>query len=241
MVVLGRTQVDEDASSPGPGSDPASGHPLRTIIADDDPFARRLIKDALQAAGIVVIAEASTGRETVDLVLHYRPDAVLMDIVMRDLDGISATKRILARAPTQAVVLLAGSDDEDLAVDGLRAGAAGFLTKDLPVEVLPRALRAAARGEAIISRRLTTRLIEYLRDVPERQTGMRPLRSPLTNREWEVMALIADHRSNAEIAGTLVVAKATVRAHVKSILRKLDVRSRDEAVVVAERMRAASR
>ena len=207
-------------------------------MADDDPFARRLMKDALQAAGIVVIAEARTGREAVELALHYRPDAVLMDIVMPDLDGIAATRRIMASAPTQAVILLAGSEDDDLALSGLRAGASGFLTKEIPLEALPRAVRATEQGEAVVSRQLTTRLIEHLRGAPVRQADMRPLHSLLTNREWEVVALIADSRSNSEIADALVVSKATVRSHVKSILRKLDVSSREQAVEAAERMRA---
>ena len=163
------TQVDRYAGTPGSGPD--FSDPLRTIIADDDPFMRRVIKDALHAAGIDVIAEASTGREAVDLALHYRPDAVLMDIVMPELDGISATRRILAGAPTQSIILFTDSEDEDMALLGLRAGAAGLLTKDLPVEALSRALRAAARGEMIVSRRLTARLVEYLRSVPERQPG----------------------------------------------------------------------
>jgi two-component system, NarL family, response regulator LiaR len=229
------TEVQHDASTPGPGSGP-----LKTIIADDDPFVRRLVKEALQAAGVVVIAEASTGREAVELVLHYRPDAVLMDVVMPELDGISATKRILDAAPDQAIILLTGSEDEDMAMVGLRSGAVGFLTKDRPVEALSRALHAAARGETVISRDLTTRLIKQLRATPDRQSGMRPIHSPLTNREWEVVALIADRRSNAEIASTLVVSTATVRSHIKSILRKLNVRSREEAVELAERMRIGS-
>ena len=117
-----------------------------------------------------------------------------------------------------------------MALTGLRAGAAGFLTKDLPVEALPRASRAVTRGEAAVSRAMTQQLIEYLRDQPERQSGMRPVRSPLTNREWEVVGLLAEQRSNAEIAAALVVSSATVRSHMKSILRKLGVRTRQEAV-----------
>jgi two-component system, NarL family, response regulator LiaR len=214
-----------------------SGEPLRAIIADDDPFVRRHVKDALRRAGVVVIAEATTGREAVDLSLHYRPDVVLMDIVMPDIDGITATHRIVNEQPDQRVILLTGSEDEDMAMAGLRAGAVGFLTKDLPVEALPRTLEAVTRGEMAMSRMLTARLIDYIRHVPDRQSGMRPVRSPLTNREWEVLGLIAEQRSNAEIAAALVVSPATVRSHLKSILRKLHVRSREAAVEVAEQMR----
>jgi DNA-binding NarL/FixJ family response regulator len=214
---------------------------LRTIIADDDAFSRRLVKDELRTAGIVVIAEASTGREAVDLTLHYHPDAVLMDIVMPELDGITATRQIVAESPGEQVILLTGSEDEHMALVGLRAGAVGFLTKDLPVGALPRALRAVSKGETAISRALTTRLLEHLRRMPEHRRDLRPVRSPLTNREWEVLGLLADKRSNADIAEALVVSPATVRSHMKSILRKLRVGSRGEAVEIAEQMRQGRR
>jgi NarL family two-component system response regulator LiaR len=214
---------------------------LRAIIADDDAFSRRLVKDELHTAGIVVIAEASTGREAVELTLHYHPDAVLMDIVMPELDGITATRQIVAESPGEQVILLTGSEDEDMALVGLRAGAVGFLTKDMPVGALPRALRAVSKGETAISRALTTRLLEHLRRVPEHRRDLRPVRSPLTNREWEVLGLLAEKRSNADIADALVVSPATVRSHMKSILRKLHVRSRGEAVEIAEQMRQGRR
>ena len=219
------------------GSRTSSGDPLRTIVADDDPFVRSHVKDALRKAGVVVIAEATNGREAIELTLHYQPDVVLMDIVMPEVDGITATRRIVGERPSQLVILLTGSNHEDMALIGLRAGAAGFLTKDLPVEALPRVMHAVTRGEAAVSRALTTRLIEHLRRAPDRQFAMRPIHSPLTNREWEVLDLLADQRSNADIAEALVVSTATVRSHVKSILRKLHVRSREAAVELAEQMR----
>jgi len=216
---------------------PPLAKPLRAIIADDDAFVRRLVKEALQEAGIVVIAEAASGREAVELTLHYGPDAVLMDVVMPEVDGITATRRIVAERPDQSVILLTGSDNDEIALVGLRAGAAGFLTKDLPVEALPRTVRAVARGEVAVSRKLTARLIDQLRRVSEGHSGMRPVRSPLTTREWEVLALLDEQQSNRQIAEKLVVSTATVRSHMKSILRKLDVRTRQEAVEAAERMR----
>lgn len=232
-----RLQVEQHlATTPSCGGR-ASTDPLKVIIADDDAFVRRLVKEALQAEGITVIAEASNGRDAVELTLHYEPDAVLMDVLMPGLDGIAATRQILAATPEQSVILLTGSDDEDLGLLGLRAGASGFLTKDQPVESLTRALWAVSRGEAAISRHLATRLVEHLRAIPNRQTAMRPVSSPLTTREWEVLTLIEEKRSNAEIADSLVVSMATVRSHVKSILRKLGVHSREEAVQVADRMR----
>jgi two-component system, NarL family, response regulator LiaR len=210
---------------------------LRAIIADDDPFARRTIRDALQRAGIVVIAEAQNGREAIELCLHYRPHVVLMDVVMPELDGIAATRRLVKEIPGQIVVILTSSDEEEMGMLGLRAGAVGFLTKDLDVDVLPQALRGALEGEAVISRRLGMRLVEQLRSAPTGARGLRPVKSPLTPREWEVIDLLDEGKTTDQIAETLVVSGETVRSHVKNILRKLEVGSREEAVAAARRMR----
>jgi NarL family two-component system response regulator LiaR len=216
---------------------PADPRPVRAIVADDDPFARRMIKDALQRANIVVIAEAHDGRQAVELVLHYRPDLVLMDVVMPVLDGIAATRRIVKDAPEQVIVMLTSGDDEEVGLASLRAGAAGFLTKDVDVDVLPRTLISALSGEAAISRRMGMRLVEHIRRAPEGASGLRPVRSPLTPREWEVLDLLAEGRTTDQIADALVLAIDTVRSHIKHILRKLDAHSREEAVAAAERMR----
>jgi two-component system, NarL family, response regulator LiaR len=222
--------------------DPETGRtkPLRAIIADDDPLARRMIRDALQDAGIVVIAEAHNGRQVVELVLHYRPDVVLMDVVMPELDGIAATRRIVKALPEQLVIMLTSGDDDDVAMVGLRAGAVGFLTKDVDIDMLPRALVGAVSGEAAISRRMSMRLVEHMRRSPEGGSGLRPVRSPLTQREWEVVDLLAERLSTDEIAERLVLSTETVRSHVKNILRKLDARSRDEAVRAAQRLRGGA-
>jgi DNA-binding NarL/FixJ family response regulator len=211
----------------------------RAIVADDDPLARKMIKDALQRADVVVIAEARNGREAVELALHYRPDVVLMDVVMPELDGVVATRRILKENPEQVVVFLTSANDDEMGLVGLRVGAAGFLTKDLDIEVLPRALRGALGGEAAISRRMAMRLVEQLR-VREVPTGMRPIKSPLTEREWEVVDLLSESMTTEEIARSLVLSSETVRSHVKHILRKLGVRSREEAVAAAQRMRGGT-
>jgi DNA-binding NarL/FixJ family response regulator len=212
--------------------------PLRVIVADDDPLARRVVRDALEAGGIVVIAEAASGREAVELSLYYKPDVVLMDLVMPDGDGIQATRRILARAPELEVVILTSSDDEDVGLVGLRAGASGFLNKRAGVESLPRALRGAAAGEAVVSRRLTMRLVDSMRRTRPDGVGIRPVRSPLTPREWEVLDLLCTGQSTDDIADALVLSSETVRSHIKNLLRKLGVSSRQAAVQEARRMRA---
>jgi NarL family two-component system response regulator LiaR len=211
--------------------------PVRAIIADDDPFARKMIKEALQRAGMIVIAEAHNGRQAVDLARHYEPDVVLMDVVMPELDGIAATRRIVKENPQQLVVILTTTDDDEIGLLGLRAGAAGFLAKDVDIDVLPQALRGVLSGEAAISRRMSMRLVEQLRRAPEGTSGLRPVKSPLTAREWEVIDLVAEGRTNDQIANVLVLSSETVRSHVKNILRKLDARSREEAVAIAQRMR----
>ena len=215
---------------------------LRAVIVDDDPFARRVIKDALTESGVLVIAEARNGRQAVELALYYRPDVVIMDAVMPELDGILATRQLLKMVPDQLVIVLTGVDDEDdeLGLLALRAGAAGFLSKDVDIDALPRTLSGVRAGEAAISRRMTKRLIEQLRSAPGGSSGMRPVKSPLTAREWEVIDLLKATRSTDEIAADLVLSTETVRSHVKNILRKLDVRSREEAVAAADRMRNAS-
>ena len=239
-VVYRRFSFMEDGALSRTGSEAGSEVALRAIVADDDPFARRVIKDSLQNAGIVVIAEARNGRQAVELVLYYRPDVVVMDVVMPELDGIVATRRIVKELPDQIVVILTGAaDDDDIGLQALRAGATGYLSKDLDIDALPRALEGARTGEAVISRRMTKKLIEHMRRAPDGVAGMRPVRSPLTAREWEVIDLLRDGRSTEAIADDLVLSIETVRSHVKNILRKLDVRSREDALVAADRMRTA--
>jgi NarL family two-component system response regulator LiaR len=218
------------------------GHnePMRVIVADDDPFARRMIKESLQRAGIVVVAEAHNGQQAVELALFYRPDVVLMDVVMPELDGISATRRIVKDVPEQLIVMLTSSDEDEMGFVGLRAGAVGYLSKDVDVDKLPQALEGAREGEAAISRRLSMQLIEQLRRVPEPTTGMRPVKSPLTAREWEVVDLLYEGRTTDQIADTLVLSTETVRSHIKNLMRKLGANTREQAVALAHRMRGGS-
>jgi NarL family two-component system response regulator LiaR len=212
--------------------------PLRVIVADDDALVRRVVRDALQRAGIVVIAEAGSGREAIELTLYYKPDVVLMDLVMPGIDGIAATREIVAGLPETKVVILSSSDDDELGLLSLRMGACGYLTKTVDVDSLPRALRAASEGEAVVPRRLTGRLVEAIRRMREDGAGLRPVRSPLTAREWEVLDLLCQGLSTEEIADTLVLSAETVRSHVKSVLRKLRVSSRREAIAAAQRLRS---
>jgi DNA-binding NarL/FixJ family response regulator len=206
------------------------------IIADSDPFARRVIRDALQGAGIVVIAEARDGQDVVELSVHYRPDVVLMD-VLPHVDRIGAIRRILDRVPSVAVLIVSAEDEEDLGLLCLRSGAIGYLSKSVELGALTRATRAAAAGQAVISRRLTLRLIEVLRRTTNPAASVRPVSSELTAREWEVLDLLSRDLATAEIASTLVVSNETVRSHIRHILHKLRVHTRQEAVDLASRLR----
>jgi two-component system, NarL family, response regulator LiaR len=212
--------------------------PLRVIIADGDRDSRRSIRDRLQQSGITVIAEAGSGREAVELSVFYKPDVLLADAVLPDADAVAVIRGVLARVPGIAIVLLSASDDAELGLVGLRAGASGFLSKSVGLDALPRALRAAHCGEAVISRQLTMRIIDGMRRVRDDGAGLRPVRSRLTSREWEVLDLLCEAQSTDQIAETLVLSPETVRSHIKNLLRKLGVRSRREAVEQAKRLRS---
>jgi two-component system, NarL family, response regulator LiaR len=212
--------------------------PLRVIIADGDRDSRRSIRDRLQQSGITVIAEAGSGREAVELSVFYKPDVLLAEALLPDTDAVAVIRGVLARAPGIAIVLLSASDDAELGLVGLRAGASGFLSKSVGLDALPRALRAAHCGEAVISRQLTMRIIDGMRRVRDDGAGLRPVRSRLTSREWEVLDLLCEAQSTDQIAETLVLSPETVRSHIKNLLRKLGVRSRREAVEQAKRLRS---
>jgi len=207
-------------------------------VAEDDPFARRTVREALQRAGMTIVGEAVNGRQAVELALKHRPDAILMDIVMPDVDGLAATRQIVSEIPNQIVILVSCDDDEAIGLASLRAGAVGYLTKSLDVEALPRAVAGAVDGEAAISRRLVMRLVERLRDVSGRTRGPRRGGPHLTLREWDVLDLLAEGQSTEQIAASLHLALETVRSHIKNILRKLDARSRREAIAAAQRLRS---
>jgi DNA-binding NarL/FixJ family response regulator len=223
-----RVAIDPDASDDGA---------LRTVVADDDALARRLIRDTLQHAGITVVADATVGREAVELAIYYRPDVVLMDHMMPGIDGIEATRRVHAHDASIRVVVLAEAHDDELGLRALRAGAVGFLSKETDLDALPRLLRGVRNGEAAISRQFAMTLIEHFRMSSIVGEGLRPVRSCLTAREWEVLDLLATGLTNEQIADTLVLSTETVRTHIKHLYRKLDVHSRQDAVHEAARLR----
>lgn len=212
--------------------------PPRVIVVDDDDVLRGRLRQALQDAGLVVIADADNGRDAIDLAAHFRPDVVVMDVVMANVDGLSATRAIAQRAPDVRVLLLTGSEDVEIGMVGLRAGAAGHQVKGIDDEEVVAAVRRIAAGEPVLGPDLAWRLIESVRALPVGGIGVRPVRSKLTPREWEVLDLLCAGLSVDQIADELVLARDTVRTHVKRLLRKLGAHSQAEAISIANGIRA---
>jgi DNA-binding NarL/FixJ family response regulator len=209
---------------------------VRVLLVDDQALIRagfRMILDAEE--GIEVVGECGDGVQAVDSVKRLKPDVVLMDIRMPEMDGIEATRRIVEGdgEPLVRVLMLTTFDLDEYVYDALRAGASGFLLKDVPAEHLVEGIRVVARGEALLAPSVTKRLIhEFSRSAPGRRDAPASLED-LTPRELEVFKLIARGMSNAEIALRLIVSETTVKTHVAHILMKLGVRDRVQAVVLA--------
>jgi DNA-binding NarL/FixJ family response regulator len=211
---------------------------ISVLLADDQPLLRRGFRMILEAEGdLIVAAEAADGEEAVDLARRHAPDVVLMDIRMPGIDGIEATRRIAAADTHVRVLVLTTFDLDEYAFGALWAGASGFLLKDVRPAELVAAIRTVAAGDAVISPRVTRRLLEeYTRVLPLSASQMQeryPQLSALTEREREVLIAVARGLSNAEIAASLFVSEATVKSHVGRILAKLGLRDRVQVVVLA--------
>jgi DNA-binding NarL/FixJ family response regulator len=207
---------------------------IRVLLADDQQLVRAGFRMILRAEpGIEVVGESEDGLQVVEAAKALRPDVVLMDVRMPNLDGIEATRRIVALSePAPRVLVLTTFDLDEYVYEALAAGASGFLLKDVPEEQLAAAIRVAADGGAIFSPTVTRRLIEELSQRAARKEPPKSLEE-LTPREVEVLTLVARGLSNAEIAETLVVSEHTAKTHVAHILSKLNLRDRVQAVVLA--------
>ena len=208
---------------------------IRVLVADDQSMVRAGFRMLLSGeTDIDVVAEASNGLEAVDLAAHFRPTVVLMDIRMPELDGLEATRRILAVDDTARILILTTFDLDEYVYEALRAGASGFVLKDDPPEQLLAAIRIVAAGEALLSPAITKRVIKQFTRIPH-PTPPRRL-DDLTERERDVFRLISRGLSNAEIGRELYISDTTVKTHITHILQKLNLRDRVQAVVLAYEM-----
>jgi DNA-binding NarL/FixJ family response regulator len=202
------------------------------VIVDDQPMVRQGLRLILELAGIAVLGEAQDGVEGLAAVREHAPDVALMDVRMPRVDGIEATRRIVAAGLPTRVLVLTTFDVDAHVYDALRAGAAGFLLKDVTAERLVAAVEETAAGETPVSGRVLRRMIDqFVRRLPD--PGLAGRLGGLSERETEVLALIGAGLSNAEIAEELFISVATVKTHVRHILAKLDLRDRVQAVVLA--------
>ncbi|MCD2441774.1 response regulator transcription factor [Agromyces sp. SYSU K20354] len=204
---------------------------IRVLVADDQALFREALMTLLEVhPGVEVVGEAGNGEEAVRRSGRLRPDVVLMDLRMPVLDGIAATARIRAEQPDVRVLALTTFDDDDDVFAALRAGAVGYLLKDVSSARLVEALDAAARGESVLQPSVAAKVVARVARLPE---DAPPPEHPLSDREVEVVRLLADGRSNREIAGVLFLAEGTVKNLVTSVLSKLEVRDRTQAAIRA--------
>jgi two-component system response regulator DegU len=210
---------------------------LRLLLADDHPLIREGLRASLADQGFTVVAEAEDGRSAVDLALEHRPDVVVMDIGMPDLDGLEATRRILSKRPNARVLVLTAHDDDQMREAAKAAGAMGYVPKSASTREITDAVRALARGESMMARpdpraHSTNRVAQL-----DKYFRPREITDPvLTKREQEVLQLFANGKSTVEVARCLTISQKTVKNHLTSIYQKLNVRDRTEAVLLAVRM-----
>jgi RNA polymerase sigma factor (sigma-70 family) len=207
---------------------------IKVLIADDQPLVRsgfRLIVET--RADLEIVAEAENGEQAVRLARELQPDVILLDIRMPELDGIEATRQIVASGSRARILVLTTFDLDEYVYAAIRAGASGFLLKDVRPADLVDAIRLIANGNALLGPTVTQRLLERFADAHHYQQQDRAAIDSLTEREHEILRLLADGLSNAEIAERLVLSETTIKTHVSNVLRKLGVRDRVQAVIFA--------
>jgi DNA-binding NarL/FixJ family response regulator len=209
--------------------------PIRLLIADDHPLFRDGLRVLLESVpDMLVLGEATTGIEVMEEATSLQPDLILMDIKMPGINGIEATRRILQTSPHIRILILTMFEDDESVFAAIRAGARGYLLKGAVQEETLRAIRAVASGEAIFGPAVASRLIQYFSSMrPAGMSGPTHFFPELTEREYEILTLIAQRKSNADIAAQLVLSPKTVRNHVSNILSKLQVADRSEAMRAA--------
>jgi DNA-binding NarL/FixJ family response regulator len=216
---------------------------IRVMLVDDQTLIRQGIRMLLMTeADIEVVGEASNGREALERIPQARPEVVMMDVRMPEMDGVTATREIAGRYPEIGVIILTTFEDDEYIFEGLRAGARGYLLKDISSEEMADAIRVVAKGGALIQPSITRKVLSEFARLSARPAAPAPapsarpggLEEPLTERELEVLRCIADGLSNREIAERLVITEGTVKNHVSNLIAKLGVRDRTQALLKAQ-------
>jgi DNA-binding NarL/FixJ family response regulator len=212
---------------------------MSVLIADDHAPFRAMVAETLEAAGFVVCAQAATGDAAVLLAAEHEPDVCLLDIRMPG-DGIAAARRIAATLPTTRILMLTVSAEPDDVLDALQAGADGYILKGAAPDEISEAVRAVCEGATVIAPTVTPALVREIRRSRNRRLRIRSGASvQLTEREWAILELLDEGRTTSGVAAALFVAPVTIRTHIAAVVRKLEVRDRDEALAVFQRQRAS--
>jgi len=211
-------------------------NPIKILLVDDQSLFREGLRTLLSVhSDFEVVGEAGNGEEAIRLARSLLPSVVLMDLQMPVLDGVAATRRLQEEQPNSRVIVLTTFDDDEMVFDGLRAGAVGYLLKDAPSEKLAEAVRVAARGETFLQPSVAAKVVAEFARLSRKTVGTgNSVIEPLSEREIEILRLIAKGASNREIAGALFLAEGTVKNHVSNILGKLEVRDRTQAALKAK-------
>jgi DNA-binding NarL/FixJ family response regulator len=212
----------------------ANGDTLRVLLVDDHDLFRTGLRNLLEEQGVQVVGEAASGADALRIVREIAPDVVVMDLNMPGISGVEATREITSIAPLTRVVVLTISDQDDDVMDAIVAGACGYLVKDSSIEELMRGITAAAIGESLISPPIAAKVLQRMRAVTLDQ-GAETIRAELSERELDVLRLIANGKDNAEIAEALHISPKTVKNHISNILMKLQIDNRIQAAVYAVR------
>jgi DNA-binding NarL/FixJ family response regulator len=211
------------------------GDALRVLLVDDHDLFRTGLRNLLETNGLAIAGEASSGAEAVSSVAELAPDVVVMDLNMPGMTGVEATRQIATAAPLTRVVVLTISEEEEDVLNAIVAGACGYLLKDASIQDLIRGIHAAAVGESLISPHIASKVLQRLRATTADSAGAETIRAELSDREIEVLKLIANGKDNAEIARELVISPKTVKNHISNILMKLQIENRIQAAVYAVR------
>ncbi len=207
--------------------------PINVVLVDDHELFRGGLRDILEDQGVNVVGEADNGERGAELVAELAPDVAVMDLNMPGVGGVEATRRIAAQMPTTSVLVLTISSDDETVMQAMMAGASGYLLKDASVEELVAGIRAAAAGESSISPRIASKLLVWLREGHAEQRTPEVARADLSDREIEVLRLLAAGKGNAAIAEELFISPKTVKNHIASILVKLQIENRIQAAIYA--------